>query len=660
VHPDSGGDLLERQLRQASTELGRRLRAGQDSRAEDLFKEYPALAAAPDRALDLILTEFDTREDLGQSPSRDVFYQRFPQWRDDLKRLFADIDKEDFKDKRGLEDYEPLEEIGRGPMGEVWRARQISLGREVALKMFPGGNHDDLERFRRGAEDQARLKHANIVPVYEVGEAVPFIAMELGEGGGLDRKLAGRPQPPAEAARCVETLARAMHYAHGQGIIHRDLKPANVVLTKDGVPKITDFGLAKRLEATTGPTQSGALLGTLPYMAPEQVSGKSAAVDRRTDVYALGAILYEMLTGRVPFQAKGALELLQQVQKRNPMRLRRIAPRVDRRLESICLQCLEKKPRWRYRTAEQLADDLGRWINGRGPVADGLVAHLGRFVRRHSKVSAAALLLACVAAIVSLVLYVKHPNRKQEQIERRLAAREEVTLIGEIGPPQWFRWATIEEGQRDFVAVDGSFSVQSSRLGLLEIVHNPHCARFRVSAEVRHNDAASQISEVGIYFGYSKHVTQHGVEHCLCSVGFNGLMDLRKSSPTLKGNPVRLDVRRIIEPRVNSFSFPASSSGFLPVSEKEGRVWRKMAVEVSPETIRFTVQGETMEAARAGLDNGKLELCKPKNRVAAGPGFLPPLEDDPGLAPQSPFGLFVHRGIASFRNVVVTPLPNTN
>src|SRR5262249_5786042 len=258
-------------------------------------------------------------EELGQTPSREEFLQRFPQWADQLRRQFASDDRERFEDL-DLQDYELLEEIGQGPMGTVWKARQKSQNRDVVLKLFAGGGPDELERFRRGAEDQKRLRHDHIVPVYEVGALGVFFVMELAEGGSLDRKIAGRPQPPAEAARCLEALARAMHYAHQKGIVHRDLKPANVVLTAAGVPKITDFGLAKRLEASRSLTKSGALIGTLPYMAPEQVSSRNKAVGPRTDVYALGAILYELLTGRPPFPAKRPLELLQQVLKRLPER----------------------------------------------------------------------------------------------------------------------------------------------------------------------------------------------------------------------------------------------------------------------------------------------------------------------------------------------------
>jgi hypothetical protein len=443
MHAHDKGDLLEGQLRQACAELARRLQAGQDCRAEEFFQENPDLAAAADRALDLIKTEYDTREQLGQTPLREQFLRRFPQWADDLNRQFESDDRERFEDLK-LEDYELLEEIGSGPMGTVWRARQNSHNRDVVLKMFAGGGPDELERFRRGAENQARLRHDHIVPVYEVGESGAFFVMELAEGGSLDRKIGGRPQPSAEAARCVESLARAIHYAHQQGIVHRDLKPANVVLTAADVPKITDFGLAKRLKASKRLTQSGAVIGTLPYMAPEQVSGKSEAVGPHADVYALGAILYELLTGRPPFQAKGPLELLQQVLKRWPERPSKLEPGMDRRLESVCLKCLEKKPRLRYRTADHLAEDLARWRQGKGPRAHRVLVRAGRGMRRHAVASlAAAILVAISAASVGLAVRERDNVNRLEAAVLLAQAREAENFLdrglvlcerGDVGP----------------------------------------------------------------------------------------------------------------------------------------------------------------------------------------------------------------------------------
>ncbi len=264
--------------------------------------------------------------------------------------------------------YEVLEELGRGGMGVVFKARQTALKRLVALKMIltgPLADGEQIARFRGEAEALARLKHPNIVEIYEIGEAEgkPYLALELVEGGGLDRKLAGTPMPAREAAGLVETLARALHFAHVHGVIHRDLKPANVLLSADGQPKITDFGLAKVLEADSGVTRTGAVLGTPSYMAPEQAGGDLPAIGPRTDVYALGATLYEALTGRPPFKGASMLDTLEQVRFAEPASPSRLQMKLPRDLATICLKCLRKAPDQRYQSAMALADDLRRFLD---------------------------------------------------------------------------------------------------------------------------------------------------------------------------------------------------------------------------------------------------------------------------------------------------------
>ncbi|HZY86871.1 MAG TPA: serine/threonine-protein kinase, partial [Gemmataceae bacterium] len=262
--------------------------------------------------------------------------------------------------------YEVLGELGRGGMGVVYKARQTALKRLVALKMILAGAHAGAEqraRFRREAEAVARLQHPNIVQVYEVGEheGLPFFSLEFVAGGSLAQRLKGRPLAPGRAAAIVEKLARAMHAAHRAGVVHRDLKPANVLLhggdgEGDGLdcPKVTDFGLAKRLSVEPGAslpgvqTQPGAVLGTPSYMAPEQAAGRAAEVGPRTDVYALGAILYELLTGRPPFRAATALRTLDLVLKQDPAPPSRLRPGVPRDLEVVCLKALAKAPAQRY------------------------------------------------------------------------------------------------------------------------------------------------------------------------------------------------------------------------------------------------------------------------------------------------------------------------
>ena len=265
--------------------------------------------------------------------------------------------------------YEILGVLGRGTMGVVYKARQRGLNRVVALKMIRAAEHsgpDELARFRGEAVALAELHHPNIVQIYEVGEdrGQPFFSLEYVDGGSLATKIGGVPQSPDEAAPLVEALAHAMESAHRLGIVHRDLKPANVLLTAAGEPKISDFGLVKRLADDAGQTQSGSILGSPGYMAPEQAEGRTREVGPLADVYGLGAILYHLLTGRPPFRAATVLDTLQQVRSQEPIPPSQFQPKLPRDLETICLKCLEKDPGKRYPTAGELAADLRRFGAG--------------------------------------------------------------------------------------------------------------------------------------------------------------------------------------------------------------------------------------------------------------------------------------------------------
>jgi eukaryotic-like serine/threonine-protein kinase len=307
-------------------------------------------------------------------------------------------------------------------MGVVYQARQVGLKRVVALKMVLAGAHasnEDLARFRIEAEAAARLQHPNIVPIYEIGEyhGCPYFSLEFLEGGNLAGRLGGKPWRCRPAAELVETLARAIHAAHERGIIHRDLKPANVLLAADGTPKISDFGLAKKLDAEAGAnpgplTHNFAVFGTPSYMAPEQAEGRTQEVGPRTDVYALGAILYELLTGRPPFQAGTAVETVLRLLEDEPVPPRHLNAGVARDLEAICLKCLEKEPGRRYPSAQHLARDLHRFLSGE-PVSarrPGVLGRLGRWMRRRPALAGTLLALAVFYANHLLLLMLNAPG----------------------------------------------------------------------------------------------------------------------------------------------------------------------------------------------------------------------------------------------------------
>jgi eukaryotic-like serine/threonine-protein kinase len=340
--------------------------------------------------------------------------------------------------------YEILGELGRGGMGVVYRARQVALQRTVALKMVQNGAHagpKELARFRAEAGVIARLQHPNIVQIYDVGEVAgrPYFALEFVAGGNLAQHLHGTPQPVRPAAQLVETLARAVHAAHANGVVHRDLKPANILLAPtnqssaigaentananaltaergvlNAIPKITDFGVAKcvagdgEAPGLRSPTVTGELLGTPQYMAPEQAAGRSKEIGPGADVYALGAILYEMLTGRPPFTGETPLDTVLQVLHNELVSVTSLQPNVPRDLETICLKCLRKEPRKRYGSALELAEDIQRFLRDEPIRARPVTAveKLWRWVRRHPVPAGllAAGLLAPLVALTALSL----------------------------------------------------------------------------------------------------------------------------------------------------------------------------------------------------------------------------------------------------------------
>ncbi len=316
-------------------------------------------------------------------------------------------------------DYELLTEVARGGMGVVYRARQTALDRVVALKMILAGrlaNADDVARFRTEAEAAAKLQHPNIVAVHDVGACAGqhYFTMEYIEGISLDQRVADGPLACKFAARYVRILARAVAYAHKQGILHRDLKPSNILIDAEDEPHITDFGLAKRLgPGSSGQTRSGAVLGTPSYMSPEQAQGKTNEVGPACDVYSLGAILYELLTGRPPFRAETPLDTVMQVIDHQPVPPRLLNPKIDHDIETICLKCLEKNPALRYAAAEELGEDLQRYLDGDSIHARSfnMIDRLAHVLERDTRTSdfspwsSMVLVMAGVVGVEHVVVY---------------------------------------------------------------------------------------------------------------------------------------------------------------------------------------------------------------------------------------------------------------
>jgi serine/threonine protein kinase len=384
-------------------------RAGERPKIEDCL-EGTDEADRADLLRELIALEVELRCGAGERPTVEEYRARFSDRAGLVDRVFRELVPAEADPDRTVElgsggggarsldpdepegrfgDYELLGEIARGGMGVVFRARQVGLNRQVALKMLRSGplaSDSERRRFRAEAEAAARLRHPNVVPIYEVGEhrGRPYFSMKLIEGGSLADRLERFADDPGAAARLVAQVARAVHDAHGCGLVHRDLKPSNILLDPDGTPHVSDFGLAKTVGGDGGLTLSGAVVGTPGYMAPEQAAGKGSDVTACADVYGLGAVLYALLTGRAPFAASSVPETVMQVLEREPVRPREIRPAVPRDLERICLKCLEKRPEDRYASAEAVADDLERFLRGEDVEAGraGRLDRLRRWARR--------------------------------------------------------------------------------------------------------------------------------------------------------------------------------------------------------------------------------------------------------------------------------------
>ena len=457
-------DYLELRVRSACAELGNRLRAGEDCCAEEYLQLLPEAAGQTDLLLEIVYTEYAVREELGQAVVQEEWLKRFSKWANEIQQMFEvhqqicpkgpSVSQSSvsgwtdstlpswqapeairFEAGRVIGGYQLLEEIGRGGMGVVFRAVQLSLNREVALKMILSGEFAgprELARFQSEAEACARLHHPNIVQVFEVGahNRCPFLSMELIQGGSLEDRLRSSVPQPREATILLGTIARAVGFAHRNGVLHRDLKPSNVLLTVDGQPKVADFGLAKRFSGEGAATlQSAAMVGTPSHMAPETIELGASSNGPASDVYSLGVILYEMLTGRLPFVAQSPLELLKCIANQDPPSPSLLREGIPKDLETICLKCLEKNPAQRYRSADELADDLLNFQQGLPIQARPTtrVERLLKWTKRKPLLATFILMLMFSLTAVSMLWWAASA-REVEARQKALDAEQQRTL----------------------------------------------------------------------------------------------------------------------------------------------------------------------------------------------------------------------------------------
>lgn len=569
--------------------------------------------------------------------------------------------------------YLLLGELGEGGMGLVYRARDRTLDRIVALKVIRGGSlirREELDRFLLEAKAAAQFDHPHIVPILEIGSHLgqPYYTMPYLAGGNLAQNLDRLQGDVEQAVTLIRKVAQALDCVHQKGILHRDLKLANVLLDETGEPLIADFGLARMTGSDIDLTRSNQRLGTLPYMAPEQLSGGKSKLSPATDVWALGVMLYQLLTGERPFAGDSEDLIAGQIRSAEPLRPADRVASMDRTLDAIVMRCLEKDPEQRFPSAGALAQELGRWQRGEPtetlPEGPGLRAV--RWVRRHARYVGIALGVVALATL-GLAWPRSNPGEAEEQIEATLRKGAPAVLMADTGFPAWYEWLTGKETTQISTADDGTFSVHTWNCCLLELVRDPQWSSYRFRAEIHHQHR-SEAAGVGLFFLHREYPTATRPIHSSARVLFDDIRGInegfaginpRTPVPVPDLNPVRLE--SLLYQDANPVATCDQSIGALSprVFKPAGpanHVWRSVAVEVTPQTIRIFWDDQCVgEVARKAL----VEPARGQLAPFLHPGIEMPQtpEDDPTFPVRGSLGLCVVNGSAAYRNVVLEPLP---
>jgi Protein kinase domain len=576
-----------------------------------------------------------------------------------------------------VDGYELIERLGRGGMGLVFKARQPGTGQMVAVKLNRDGvfaDQEALDRFEQEFQILGKMQPVkNIVPIYHVGhhDKEAYFVMQFMPGGSLNKQLKRYQNDRGNSVALVEKIARAVHQLHVQKILHRDIKPGNILLDADDEPFLSDFGLIKLLDDQQSLTRTSQLPGTPPYMAPEQTGLVFTPASAQTDVWALGVLLYELVVGFRPFDNQEnetyPSALFRRIVSENPKAPRAAQPDLAPGLEAVILKCLEKNPADRFQSAEELADELGRWKRGE-PLRTRPETRISRFFRRHLAAVVAAVCIAAlsmVAAAVAVNLKSAAPPTADDHlraIREELASTGQATIIPEAGAPRWHGLA-IDNPVDVSVNHEGHWALDAWKLGLVELMRDVPVGSYKIRAEIRHVKS-DRFGQVGLFVGHRSKSADTKALHFFCNLVYNDVVDSSANGQLpdrSAGNLAYLKYRLAFdagrkEPTdiQRDWTKPIP---FLPGGVR-GLEWRTLEIEVRPYQLVGRFGRDTMEPLAIEDADKKFmaEWLKLRKNAPPADGVL----DDPKdlrFTSDGSFGLVVYRGSVAVKNVSITRIP---